>query len=207
MQTIHIFAARELIQQVEQHQPVAVLSIEHPGVAADHDGRAPRLYAEHNIKHVRQYIQSYYDTETPHRLAPSFRHVNDGLFFLQENAKLGTVAVHCRRGKSRSVAMGIAFLVATNPQVPFVDIIEHVKKIRPIAAPNILIIQHTDKLFNLRGELTRAVLADKQLTAAREEANAKRAAWAESNPDWENVGPDLNQSHGTHSRHLPRSRI
>lgn len=191
LRTLHIFAARDLVDQVALIRPRAVLSIEHPGVARDHDGRAPRLYADHGIKSVFQYIQSYYDTETPHPLAPSVAHVADGLRFLMHHARKGPVAVHCRRGKSRSVAMGLAFLAAVNPQTYEEELVDHIKKIRPIAAPNILIVEHADKLLNLKGALLNAVLADADLTAARAEANARRAAWAESNPGWDKVKPAL----------------
>lgn len=192
MKTIHIMAAKDMPQQVRLLKPAAVLSIEHPGVALDHDGRAPRLTQEHNIRGTAQFIQSYWDTEDemmPN--APTERDVHHGLYFLLHHADVGEVAVHCRRGKSRSVAMGLAFLAAANKDVAVSELIEHLKIIRPEAAPNILIVRYADRILGLRGALEAAVLRDPQLSQARYHADMARRAWAEANPGFEKIEPAI----------------
>lgn len=87
--------------------------------------------------------------------------------------------------------MGMAFMVAMNPKTSFEEIIAHTRKIRPVAAPNILMIHYADRILSCKGEFLRAVETDPDITAARVEANAKRKAWAESNPGWEKAGPAL----------------
>ena len=180
--TIHIGTATDLPDDVHRLNPVAVLSIEHPG-AVDGAGRAPRLYAEHGIK-VAQYIQTFWDIEYPHPQGPTPERVKDGLSFLLHYANQGPVIVHCRQGKARSTAMALGFMAATAaPGTDADDLITQLKTMRPAAAPNILVVRYADAVLGLKGGLERAVLNDTNLTRNRAAADQGRQRWAEKNPD------------------------
>jgi len=177
---IHITAARDLLDMVASIKPAAVLSIEHPDATGD--GRAPRLFAEHGLDGIAQLVQTYWDTEEEHPQGPSAALVAEGLAFLQHHAASGPVLVHCRQGKARSTGMALAFMAASSPAHTAADYIAYLKKIRPQAAPNILVVRHADTVLNTGGALEAAVLADPDLTAKRAQANASRARDAEKNP-------------------------
>ncbi|NBX66789.1 MAG: hypothetical protein EBQ96_07325 [Proteobacteria bacterium] len=183
MKSIHILEALDVVEWTRQNRPIAVLSIEHPGARRVWEGAAPRLI-EHGIADVHQRIQVYWDTEEDHPQGPSLRNVRAGLVFLRRHGKASKrpLVVHCRQGKSRSVAMALAYLVAVNPDKTLAECIAHLKTLRPEPAPNIKVIEHADKALGLEGRLLQAVLDDPVFTANRTKANARRAEWAEKNP-------------------------
>lgn len=184
MKSIVILEALDVVEWVRENRPIAVLSIEHPAARRVSEGAAPRLI-EHGITDVDQRIQVYWDTEEDHPQGPSLRHVRAGLTYLKRHGRhrIRPLVVHCRQGKSRSVAMALAYLVAANPDKSIGECIAHLKTLRPEPAPNLKVIEHADKALGLDGRLVEAVLEDPVFTANREKANASRAGWAEKNPE------------------------
>ncbi|MBU6235753.1 MAG: dual specificity protein phosphatase family protein [Alphaproteobacteria bacterium] len=184
MKSITILEALDVVEWVRENNPCAVLSIEHPGARRVSEGAAPRLIEE-GIEGVDQRIQVYWDTEEDHPKGPSLRMVKAGLRFLLKHEKRSKrpLVVHCRQGKSRSVAMALAYLVAANRDKSIMECIAHLKTLRPEPAPNIKIIELADTALGLGNELVEAVKADAQFTANRAAANASRARWAEKNPE------------------------
>jgi len=171
--------ARLLVADVERLKPSCVLSIEHPGASGD--AVAPRLY-EAGID-IPQMIQVYWDTEDDYPGGPDITNIREGLEFLQSHG--GTPMVHCRQGKSRSVAMALTYLVVANPDADVETCIAHLKTLRPdpmMIAPNIRAIALADIILQKQDALVSAVLLDPQIHAARERANAARARFAEKNP-------------------------
>lgn len=184
MKSIYILEALDVVEWVRENNPIAVLSIEHPGARRVGDGAAPRLI-DHGITDVHQRIQIYWDTEGDHPDGPSMQGVRAGLRYLKKYGKASKrpLVVHCRQGKSRSVAMGLAYLVLMNPDKSIPECIAHLKTLRPMPAPNIKVIEYADTCLKLEGALLKAVLDDADFTQNREAANASRARWAEKNPE------------------------
>lgn len=184
MKSIYILEALDVVEWVRENHPIAVLSIEHPGVRGIQNGAAPRL-VDHGIKDVHQRIQIYWDTEGDHANGPNARDVRAGLRYLKKYGKASKrpLVVHCRQGKSRSVAMALAYLVMMNPKKSIAECIAHLKTLRPMPAPNIKIIEYADQCLKLERKLLEAVQDDPDFTKNREIANASRARWAEKNPD------------------------
>lgn len=184
MKSIYILEALDVVEWVRENNPAAVLSIEHPGARGLHNGAAPRLI-DHGITGVHQRIQIYWDTEDDHEQGPKPRDVRAGLRYLKKYgmASKRPLVVHCRQGKSRSVAMALAYLVLMNPDKSIAECIAHLKTLRPEPAPNIKIIEYADECLKLGGALLKAVEADPDFTKNRAAANASRARWAEKNPE------------------------
>lgn len=179
MKSIFVTEARLLVADVRRLKPSCVLSIEHPGASGD--AVAPRL---HGVGiDIPQMIQVYWDTEDAYPGGPDMNKIREGLEFLQSHG--GTPMIHCRQGKSRSVAMALTYLVASNPDADIETCIAHLKTLRPdpmMIAPNIRSIAFADLLLKKRDALLMAVLSDPQIDAARAQANAARKDFAEKNP-------------------------
>ncbi len=170
---ITICRANEVEDLVAENDIDAVLSIEHPG-AVEGKGLAPRLDG------TPQKILSFWDVEDEDAAdGPSEKIVRDALDFLGEHEG-ENVIVHCHAGKSRSVAVVLAWL-AFNDGID--SAIEEIKNMRPAAAPNIAIIRIADEILGFDGALTGAVEADETLTANRERTNARRRELAEKDPE------------------------
>ena len=184
MKTIKILEVADVVDWVRENRPIAVLSIEHPGARRVSEGAAPRLI-DHGITDVHQRIQVYWDTEDTHPDGPSIGLVRAGLRYLLRYGRLSKrpLVVHCRQGKSRRVAMALAYLVAANRDNSIEECIAHLKTLRPVVAPNIKVIEHADKALGLDGRLLEAVLADTDFTMHRVRANESRTKWAEKNPE------------------------
>lgn len=187
---IYVCRADEVEQLVQERGIKNVLSIEHPG-AQDGKGRAPRLSG------ANQKILCFWDVETssnPQDL-PSEKDVGEGLEFLDQYGG-EDVIIHCKAGKSRSVALALSWLAQQNG---IEDAIRVMKEMRTNAAPNIKIIEHADKYYGMGGALLAAVSDDITFTQNREKANGRRAIQAEEfyrlNP--EKRGPSETSTNNT----------
>jgi predicted protein tyrosine phosphatase len=168
MKTI-ICRASEVIETIETQQIDAVLSIEHPG-AIEGKGRAPRL------ENISQHILCFWDVEKKNfKDGPARHHVTEALLFLSAHQE-GQVIIHCNAGKARSVGIALAWLVSASDRTDssIQQAIDTIKAIRPIAAPNLAVIEIADDLLGLKGRLTQAVLYDDLFTQNREKAEARR---------------------------------
>ena len=164
-----ICRASEVLQTIESQKIDAVLSIEHPG-AVDGKGRAPR------IQDINQHILCFWDVEKQDfKDGPARVHVKEALSFLS-SAQGNTIIIHCNAGKARSVGIALAWLVSESDRSDEAirQAIETIKAIRPIAAPNLAVIEIADELLGLEGRLTQAVLDDDLFTQNREKAEARR---------------------------------
>ena len=182
---IIICRAREVIDQIAEHNVSAVLSIEHPG-AQDGKGRAPRL---HNIA---QSILCFWDIEKEDIPdGPHLSHIKDAFAFLDQHSD-ENVIIHCNAGKARSVGIALAYLVSDLGDINAA--IERIKAIRPIAAPNLALIKIADRFLELDGALTKAVLADPLFTQNRERAEKARQRQID-NQEFDNApekkGPEI----------------
>ena len=82
--------------------------------------------------------------------------------------------VHCRRGKSRSTALGLVLLRHHRGPGTENECLEELLRIRPIAAPNLAIVEHGDALLACGGALIRAVESNPKVARQRADAHAAR---------------------------------
>lgn len=183
---ITICRADELEQIIKQgrndgKEYDAVLSIEHPGATTGH-GRAPRL------TDTPQHILSFWDVEDESaENGPSESVVKSAFDFLDKHAA-ENIIVHCHAGKSRSVALAIGWiakdLMSGLPKEQAVEhAIDYIKSIRPIAAPNMAVINIIDRLYGFDGTLTLKTLNDPLFAENSRIVNAKRAHIAATRPE------------------------
>ena len=173
---IIICRAEEAEKKARSLKPAAVLSIEHPG-AEEGKGRAPRL------KGTPQKILTFWDSETPIAKGPDTEQVEQGIAFIVENILKGDVIVHCHAGKARSTALALGALAQLYPHRDEKALVEDLLRIRPEAAPNILVVEMADKLAGRGGKLTAAVKNHPALTLARKASEESRRRWHERHPE------------------------
>lgn len=164
---------------------LAVLSIEHPGVEPGAKGAAPRL-GETPHACVPQKILSFWDAEQVVHQGPDVPQVEAGLAFVMEHLQKnddGAVLIHCHAGKSRSVALALGALSLMHPDKSETDLINQLLEIRPIAAPNIIMVEMLDKLTGREGRLLQAVLDHPVLSEQRRVAEANRQALLRDKPE------------------------
>ena len=178
MPRILITRADEVLLTLEQEEGVvAVLSIEHPGAIPGGKGAAPRLEGR------AQMILSFLDSEQPVCNGPDIRQVEAGLSFVMEHLSKGDVLIHCHAGKSRSTALALGALALQTPDDVESAVIEKLLGIRPIAAPNIIVVEMVDRLAGREGRLLAAILAHPQISEQREQAENNRQSLLKSRPD------------------------
>jgi len=85
------------------------------------------------------------------------------------------VLVQCRRGKSRSTALGLVLLRRHHGSGTEQQCLDELLKIRPLAAPNIAIVRHGDHILGCKGKLVAVVENDAELSRRRAEASVVRA--------------------------------
>ncbi len=69
----------------------------------------------------------------------------------------GHLLVHCHAGVSRSTAAMLCLLAQANPEQDEESLFERLRRIRPRAWPNSLLVGHTDDLLGRGGRLTAAL--------------------------------------------------
>ena len=182
MNDITVCRASELLKKVDEATPAAVLSFEHPGVEAGQPGHAPRL-CENGFDDIPQLVLTFWDSEQEVANGPDRAQVERGLDFVMEHIGQGPVIIHCKAGKSRSVAMTLGVLSKLYPGKPEKELIGMLLEIRPQAAPNILMVQMLDEMTGRGGRLTQAVLDDPVLSQQRAQAESNRRDLARERPD------------------------
>ena len=167
MGTLIITRANDVLKTLAERPVAAVLSIEHPGATAGH-GAAPR------VEGAPQMILCFWDSEQPVPKGPTEEDVKAGILFVLEHLKKGDVLIHCHAGKSRSVAIALGVLALRHPEKNEKKLMEELLKLRPMAAPNILMVEMADKLAGRGGRLAEAVRQHPQITAQRKAAEMSR---------------------------------
>lgn len=174
---IVICRADEAAATAARLKPAAVLSIEHPEVREGERGRAPRL------ERPPQLILSFWDSEAPVASGPDRAQVEKGLAFVMEHITQGGVIIHCNAGIARSAGLALGVLALLNPHKDEKTLVEELLRLRPVAAPNILVVEMVDELTGRGGRLLQAVRDHAAISAARKQAEEKRHLWAKLNPE------------------------
>jgi predicted protein tyrosine phosphatase len=183
---IVICAAREMLDTLRSSGASAVLSIEHPLAVPGEEGYAPRVHDlahRGRFLHVPQKILAFWDYEIntsdghPIPNTPDIVQVGEGMLFAARHAKTGGVLIHCAAGKSRSTGVALGALALLHPEKDEKALVTELLRLRPIAAPNILVVEHADIVANRNGRLVDAVLAHPGIERAREKAEISRQRW------------------------------
>jgi predicted protein tyrosine phosphatase len=99
--------------------------------------------------------------EMPGTIAPQEEHVASLLAFgrdlIAEPAAASHLLVHCHAGVSRSTASMTLLLAQALPRRPASEIVQEVLRIRPVAWPNLRIVEFGDAMLGRRGEIVAAV--------------------------------------------------
>lgn len=104
--------------------------------------------------HLHLTFDDVHETGTPH-ITPMAEHLHKVLDFTKDLTDDDRVLVHCLAGISRSTATAIGILIQHG--MNYEDAYNHIKKVRPILAPNKLITQYIDEHFGLNGDLLQLV--------------------------------------------------
>ena len=175
---ITVCRADELVAKVAKLKPAAVLSIEGPEARPEDASYSPRL-----TDGTPQMILGFFDyPDVNGPGGPEIEQVEAGLAFIMERITKGDVIIHCTLGKSRSAAMALGVLSQLHPHDTEAELLKKLLAIRPIAAPNIIVVGMVDELTGRGGKLVKAVLDHPGLTAAREAAIASRAEYIKKHP-------------------------
>ncbi len=192
--TIHLTISRadevvDLVQaSIRNNIPYdAIISIEHPGAKnlTAEKGRAPRLNQEIGVEWKdKQLILVCYDVEHSNFgvPAPEQNIVTDAIKFINDRMPAHRpmrLLIHCRSGKARSAGLGLVLLASENNLSPDAALAQLIK-IRPIAAPNLAIVEQGDLLLGQKGALIKAVLADPNVTERRAASERARVHQVES---------------------------
>ena len=148
------------------HRVSHVLSILDPGFP---DPEAFGAYAAHERLQLR-----FYDIidEQPDMLAPQKEHVESLLAFGRDLPRGGDapahLLVHCHAGVSRSTAAMTLLLAQARPDRPAAEALAEVVRIRPIAWPNLRMLELGDALLGRGGALVEAAHARYRAVMARD---------------------------------------
>ena len=153
-----------------------VISIGGPADGAE--GRAPRLAEEIGTRWIdRQVILACNDVETGAGV-PELALVQTALDYFDKwrpSAGAMRVLLHCRSGKSRSTALGLVLLRHHRGPGTEAECLAELLRVRPVAAPNLAIVQHGDSILGCGGALVQVVERDPDVTRRRAEAKVGRA--------------------------------
>jgi predicted protein tyrosine phosphatase len=179
-----ICASSEVVNCVNAHETGntpfdLVISIE--GVGEGDEGKAPRLEQEVGAHWAdRQLVLTCNDIEAgPGTPGPEL--VRRALDHFEKHRPLGDtmrILVNCRRGKSRSAAMGLVLLRHHRGPGTEKECLEEPLRTRPLAAPNLAIIQHGDSLLGCNSELVRVVESNPEVRRRRAEATVARTPFS-----------------------------
>ena len=89
--------------------------------------------------------------------APSRSMVKKALAFAKALPDHATLLVHCGQGISRSTAVAFAVLCQEQPNINEQEVFQQVKRLRPQAYPNTLIVAQADALLGRDGRMCRAI--------------------------------------------------
>lgn len=174
---IIICRADELSEKHAAEKPVAILTIEHPGIMPGDCGYAPRF------PETAQKILSFWDSEVPVAQGPEMKLVEEGISFVMEHIARGPVIIHCHAGKARSCGIALGVLALLHPDEDETKIIDRLITIRPQAAPNIIVVELADKIAGRGGKLLQAVKDHPLLTEQRTAAEKGRQEWMRRDPE------------------------
>ena len=108
-------------------------------------------YGDH---HLHLTFDDVHNTNNKH-IHPLMEHLLEVLEFTKDLTDSDRVLVHCLAGISRSTATAISICIQHG--MNYMDAYNHIKMIRPQAAPNKLITEYADQHFGLGGQLLKLV--------------------------------------------------
>lgn len=177
MSQLIIVGLKEVLDTLKQRSVAAVLSIENPDDTPQTRGYAPRLGDR------PQKVLRFWDAEQKVNNGPDLAQIKEGIAFVLEHLEQGDVLIHCHAGKSRSVAIALGVLAQRHPEEDEARLLEKLLEIRPVAAPNIVIVGMVDALAKRDGKLVKAVLEHPVIAAQRQEAEKSRQKDLRERPD------------------------
>ena len=90
---------------------------------------------------------------------PAEEHVHDLIKFVQRWDRRAPVVIHCYAGISRSTAGAFISACALNPDRDEATIAQTIRQSSRTAMPNIMLVDHADRILGRRGRMVAAVEA------------------------------------------------
>lgn len=142
---LHITSRKDAASTARAIGATHLVSLLDPGVSI----HRPRCVAPEN--HLWLVCMDHESPDDPH--APTLEHAERLLRFGNRIASGSRVVVHCEAGKCRSTAAAFLLLVQAMGAAKAEEALAIVRRVRPIAIPNLLIVAHGDRLFGTGGRL------------------------------------------------------
>jgi hypothetical protein len=173
-------------REVRENPGAAVLSIEHPWDPKDpnplyNKPDAPRL--EGVIQKILCFADVEFRIEKEAHKAPNMPATIEGINFILEHIHDRDVIVHCHRGKARSCSIALGAMALMHTDKDEKTLAEELLKIRPIAAPNPIVLEDADHHAGRGGRLLQAVLDHPVLKNQINAARASRQRMMREDPD------------------------
>ena len=117
----------------------------------------PRLFLETVFPSARVHFGFFNDNFTPGDYSPHLSAIREILEFTSKQKRGDYLLVHCAAGISRSTAITFAALCQHAGLGLETDCFRALKRIRPCAAPNPLIVEFADSLLGRNGTMIHAL--------------------------------------------------
>jgi predicted protein tyrosine phosphatase len=137
-------------QMVAAHAPERVVSL------LDPDFDFPKLGSAYRGRHLCLHLHDVHEC-APGEAAPTPRHVDQLLVFVERWQRSWPLLIHCRAGIGRSTAAAFIAACMHNPHVDERTIAHELRRASPLARPNQVLVDLADAAMSRNGRMTRAI--------------------------------------------------
>jgi predicted protein tyrosine phosphatase len=137
-------------QMVAAHAPERVVSL------LDPDFDFPELGSAYQGRHLCLHLHDVHEC-APGAVAPTPRHVDQLLVFVERWQRSWPLLIHCRAGIGRSTAAAFIAACMHNPHVDERTIAHELRRASPLARPNQVLVDLADAAMSRNGRMTRAI--------------------------------------------------
>ncbi len=186
MGDIIITRADEVLNTIKEQKIAAVLSIQQPPSDDKDAQNKNRKGAAPIIKDIPQKILTFWDSEDKNtKEGPDKEQIEAGIMFAMEHIMNdeGDIIIHCHAGKARSAAIALGVMILHQTEKTAKDLVEELLEIRPVAAPNMLVIEIVGEIAGRKNELIAAVKENKEMYTNIKTVRYSREHWLKKNPE------------------------
>jgi predicted protein tyrosine phosphatase len=140
----------KLEQMVTAHAPERVVSL------LDPDFGFPELGPAYQDRHLRLHLHDVHEP-APGQVAPTPKHIEQLLAFLETWQRSSPLLVHCRAGIGRSTATAFIAACLHNPQIDEHTIALELRRASRLARPNLVLVKLADAAMGRSGRMATAI--------------------------------------------------
>jgi predicted protein tyrosine phosphatase len=137
-------------QMVATHVPERIVSL------LDPDFSFPDFGSAYESRHLRLHLHDVHDEGAGH-VAPSASHVGQLVSFLESWQRSSPLLIHCRAGIGRSTATAFIAACLHSPAADERAIALELRRLSPLARPNLVLIQLADAVMRRNGRMAAAI--------------------------------------------------